>query len=205
MDGREDSPFGYRIRLMWNQVETLFGKGTAATENLENFSLASQISQAEAKKYFIERFRLSKWRRTGIIWWNLIDGWPQISDAIVDYYFDKKLAYSYIKRSEQPVCLMFGEPENGTLTLYGVNDTREDKKISYRIEDDGGEILCSGEALLLSDASVSVCTVPAPEEKRYFLIRWNDGGEERLNHYFANIRGIDFAYYKTLIEKLAEG
>ena len=205
MDGREDSPFGYRIRLMWNQVETLFGKGTAATENLENFSLASQISQAEAKKYFIERFRVSKWRRTGIIWWNLIDGWPQISDAIVDYYFDKKLAYSYIKRSEQPVCLMFGEPENGMLTLYGVNDTREDKKISYRIEDDGGGILCSGEALLPSDASVPVCTVPAPEEKRYFLIRWNDGGEERLNHYFANIRGIDFAYYKTLIEKLAEG
>ena len=26
------------------------------------------------------------WRRTGIIWWNVIDGWPQISDAVMDWY-----------------------------------------------------------------------------------------------------------------------
>ncbi|MGN1346590.1 MAG: glycoside hydrolase family 2 protein, partial [Eubacteriales bacterium] len=98
MTGEESHQYGYRIRLMWTHVETLFGKNGRATSNLRDFSRASQISQAEAKKYFIERFRLAKWRRTGIIWWNLIDGWPQISDAIVDYYYDKKLAYDYIKR-----------------------------------------------------------------------------------------------------------
>ena len=27
--------------------------------------------------------------RTGLIWWNLIDRWPQFSDAIVDYYMEK--------------------------------------------------------------------------------------------------------------------
>ncbi len=204
MDGREDSPFGYRIRLMWDQVGTLFGKGSEAFSSLASFSLASQISQAEAKKYFIERFRISKWRRTGIIWWNLIDGWPQISDAIVDYYFEKKLAYSYIKRSQQPVCLMFGEPENGALTLYGVNDTRNDKTVSWRVEDDGGNTVASGEAVLPSDASVPVFSLPASEEKRYYLIRWNDGGRACLNHYFANIREIDFAYYKALLAKLGE-
>ena len=45
------------------------------------------------------------------LWWNLLDGWPQVSDAVVDHYFCKKLAYNYIKRSQQPVCLMFDEPQ----------------------------------------------------------------------------------------------
>ena len=202
MDGREDSPYGYRIRLMWNQVETLFGKGTEATADLASFSLASQISQAEAKKYFIERFRLSKWRRTGIIWWNLIDGWPQISDAIVDYYLDKKLAYDYIKRSQKPFCLMFDEPADGRLALYAVNDTRETKTFSYTVEDDAGRVILSGTSCAASDESVPIASIPASDEKRWFLIRWDDGEERGVNHYFANVRDVDFAYYKTLLARL---
>ncbi|MBQ9995054.1 MAG: hypothetical protein IJP32_01675 [Clostridia bacterium] len=204
MTGEESHAYGYRIRLMWNQAETLFGKGNKATADLETFSVASQISQAEAKKYFIERFRLSKWRRTGIIWWNLIDGWPQISDAIVDYYYDKKLAYDYIKRSQKPFCMMFDEPENEKLNLYGVNDTRTDKTIRYTVEDDTGRIVVSGEALVKSDESTAVCAIPATDEKRYYIIRWTDGETEGINHYFANIIDIDYDYYLTLLEKLKE-
>lgn len=195
-------PYSYRIQLMWNQVETLFGKNGKATADLENFSRASQISQAEAKKYFIERFRISKWRRTGIIWWNLIDGWPQISDAVVDYYGDKKLAYDYIKRSQKPFCLMFDEPKDGTLCLYAVNDTREDKNFHYTIEDDGGRIVTEGDAYVRSDESTMIHTLPATDEKRYYIIRWNDGTDCGMNHYFANIRDIDYSYYLTLLEKL---
>ncbi len=204
MDGREDSPYGYRIRLMWNQVETLFGKGTEATADLASFSLASQISQAEAKKYFIERFRISKWRRTGIIWWNLIDGWPQISDAIVDYYLDKKLAYSYIKRSQKPFCLMFDEPADGRLDLYAVNDTRETKDFTYTVKSDADHVLLIGTSRIAPDSNVPIASIPAPAQKRWYLIQWNDGHEDGLNHYFANIRDIDFGYYKTLLEKLGE-
>ena len=201
-DGNESGPYGYRIRLMWNQAEILFGKGSKALESLESFSLASQISQAEAKKYFIERFRLSKWRRTGIIWWNLIDGWPQISDAVVDYYLDKKLAYGYIKRSQQPLCLMFDEPRGGNLTLYAVNDTREDRTVRYTVEDDCGRILAEAEAVAASDASVPICSLPATDEKRYYIVRWSDGEKQGLNHYFANLIDIDFDYYQTLLSKL---
>ena len=200
-------PFYYRIRLMWNQVVTLFGEGSIALSDLEHFSRASQISQAEAKKYFIERFRLTKWRRTGIIWWNLIDGWPQISDAVVDYYGDKKLAYYYIKQSQKPVQMMFDEQCtelcDGKLNLYAVNDTREDKTLAYTVENDCGEIVTSGKAFAKSDTSALVCSIPASEEKRYCIIRWKDeNGEEGVNHYFENIRGIDYGYYETLLEKL---
>ncbi|MCL2776280.1 MAG: hypothetical protein FWD71_23505, partial [Oscillospiraceae bacterium] len=82
--------YDYRVALMLNQVAAVFDK---PVDNLKDFAMASQIVQAEAKKFFIELFRGSKWRRSGILWWNIIDGWTQMSDAVVDYYFDKKLAY----------------------------------------------------------------------------------------------------------------
>jgi len=83
-----------RIRLMANQISILFD---VIPGQLESFIQASQISQTEAMKFFIERFRMGKWRRTGIPWWNIRDGLPLISDAIVDYYNRPKLAYSSIK------------------------------------------------------------------------------------------------------------
>ena len=45
-------------------------------------------------------------------------------------------------------------------------------------------------------------TLPATDEKRYYIIRWDDGNEGGMNHYFANIRAIDYDYYLTLLEKL---
>ncbi len=78
-----DAPWAYRIDLMARQVRELFG---FIPEDLDTFAYASQVSQAEAFKFFIEMFRSAKWRRTGIIWWNLLDGWPQISDAVVYLY-----------------------------------------------------------------------------------------------------------------------
>jgi beta-mannosidase len=100
-----------RIQLMADQIRELFGE---IPQDLPAFALASQITQAEAKKFFIESTRLRKWQTSGILWWNLLDGWPQFSDAVVDYYFGKKLAYHYIRRAQQPVCVFISEP---TLTL----------------------------------------------------------------------------------------
>ena len=60
-----------RVMLMEKQVRQLFG--TVPTDP-EEYILASQISQAEAKKYFIERIRIGRPEKTGIIWWNLLDG-----------------------------------------------------------------------------------------------------------------------------------
>lgn len=197
-----DVAYSYRIRLMANQVKTLFGKTEA--QDLENFAKQSQISQAEAKKFFIERFRASKWRRTGIIWWNLLDGWPQISDAIVDYYFTKKLAYHFIKRSQNPVCLMFREPENGFLPLYGVNDTTADAEISFAVKNitEDGRLVLEGEALLPADASTRIGELKLKDgEKNFYLIEWQKEGRTHRNHYFTNIIDIDYDAYLKALEK----
>jgi beta-mannosidase len=190
-----NAPYAYRIKLMADQVVTLFG---SQPDNLRDFATASQISQAEAKKYFIERFRVSKWRRTGIIWWNLIDGWPQISDAVVDYYYDKKLAYYYIKRSQQPICFIFDEPDaDGYLPLYVVNDTQTDKTVRYKVTDlTLNKPLISSETAAKANESRHVWNkLIQPGEKHFYLIEWEYDGVSGKNHYMTNIIDIDYDEY----------
>jgi beta-mannosidase len=195
----EDAPWTYRIRLMSDQVTTLFGH--TVPNNLSDFAKASQISQAEAKKYFIERFRISKWRRTGIIWWNLIDGWPQFSDAIVDYYGVKKLAYHYVTRSQMPLCLMFDEPKDGKITLYAVNDKQKDTGILYTVKDVAtGEILLDGSGVACANASVALADLEiSAEEKRFLLIEWKSDEGNFSNHYTTNIIDINYPEYLSYI------
>ena len=192
--------FSYRIKLAYNQVVTLFGN---AGENLDDFVRQSQISQAEAKKYFIERFRIGKWRRTGIIWWNLIDGWPQVSDSVVDYYYCKKLAYKYIKRSQNPICLMFDEPKDNTLDLYGVNDLPADATAEYTVTNitENKEVL-RGTIRLKADTSEKIAEISIREgEQCFYLIEWNVNGQSGRNHYYTNIRNIDYNRYMDEIKK----
>lgn len=196
------SNYTYRIRLMANQVTALFGESVPNT--LADFAKASQISQAEAKKYFIERFRVTKWRRTGIIWWNLIDGWPQFSDAVVDYYGIKKLAYHYIKRSQNPVLLAFDEPEDGEIALVCANEFSADKTVKYTVTDlTAGVTVLSGEAVAASESSTRVAKLPINDtESRFLYIEWEMDGRKYSNHYMTNIKNIDYHEYLSYLERV---
>jgi len=204
METDPKAPYSYRIKLAYDQVVTLFGK---PAEDFDDFVRQSQISQAEAKKYFIEKFRVGKWKCTGIIWWNLIDGWPQVSDAIVDYYYEKKLAYHYIKRSQEPVCLMFAEPEDGKIVLMAANDLPQDKTISYTVKrfagaDKDDEVVLSGACQISGDMTVPVDSLAiADGEKEFYLIEWTMDGETYQNHYFTNIIDIDYSAYMQALKK----
>lgn len=199
-------PYAYRIGLMARQVKTLF---TETPDNLNDFALMSQISQAEAKKYFIERFRITRGRRNGIIWWNLVDGWPQISDAVVDYYYTKKLAYHFIKRSQQPVLLAFDEPdEAGTsITLYGVNDLTDNVTVSYRVRNiTDGTVVAKASGMLNAEKSSPLLHIDIQkDEKKFYLIEWeytrNDNTVRGKNHYFTNIIDVDYRAYRAALEE----
>lgn len=195
-----DEPYAYRIGLMANQIKVLFG---AIPDNLEEFSKLSQISQAEAMKFFVERFRIGKWRRTGIIWWNILDGCPQFSDAVVDYYFDKKLAYYYIKQSQQPVCLMFKEPENGAISLMAANDTMEDRILSYEVTDlRNGSVKTAGIVCAEADSSQVVVNLPEEENFTIWKIQWQMDGKTYRNHYVCGDAPYDKELYLKLIQKM---
>jgi len=192
--------YDYRVELMATQIRELFGQ---VPDNIEQFALASQICQAEADKFFIEFFRAAKWRRTGIIWWNLIDGWPQFSDAVVDYYFTRKLAYHYIKVSQQPLCLMLTEPEGSGQKLIAANDTREAIELRYSIRDVETDIVViEGTGPAAPDDVTTLTTVPFSRgEQRFYVIEWESTHGSGKNHYLAGEPPFNLSQYLRWLEK----
>lgn len=186
-----------RVNLMIDQIRQLFG---ISLDNLEDFCLASQFSQAEAKKFFIERVRVQTPRTGGIIWWNLLDGWPQFSDAIVDYYFEKKLAYYYVKQSQAPFSIIIGELKEGHLPIYVVNDTLEAKCGNFEIIDaDTSEVVYKGSYDVSKNTFKNVGKIKADySEKRMLIIKWDNG----CNHYLSGSVPFDFEKYKKWNEIL---
>jgi len=173
MDKRND--------LMSNQVKALFGD---LPKGLDNFIFASQAVQAEAMKFFIELWRMDKFRKTGIIWWNLRDGWPILSDAIVDYYNTRKLAYYYIKKVQTNVCVMIGDSREGNHPVVAVNDTREAVSGSVTVRDaDTGAIIFSSEFDVEANGKTVIGNIPGMIKQAMWLIDFSAGNEKYTNHY----------------------
>jgi len=196
----EGSPYTYRISLMSHQLNYLFDK---KPDNLHDYARMSQISQAEATKYFIESFRSRKGKRTGIIWWNIMDCWPQISDAVVDYYFCKKLAYFYIRRSQQPVCLM-ADDYSGSLILYGINEIHQDIPVNYQVVDmDTKAIVMAGKKVLKADASTQLAAFPKEDGRHFYAISWNGiNGLQGTNHFLKGSPPYSYAWYMKHLKEM---
>jgi len=197
-----------RIELMANQVRELFGQ---VPETLEEFALASQITQAEAKKFFIESTRLRKWGTSGIIWWNVLDGWPQFSDAIVDYYFVKKLAFHFIKRVQAPVVVVVGEAdEKGQHPVAVCNDSRLDADLSYRVWDAVSQVtLSQGQFTCPANQNWQLDRLDGSGgSQRMLLMQWTTGGQVYGSHYLmgkAPFALTDYRRWLGLIAALPGG
>ena len=190
----EQFPYLFRIELMSKQIGVLFG---IQPDNLHDFALASQISEAEADKFFVERFRSAKWRRTGIMWWNLIDGWPQFSDAVVDYYGVRKLAFYILRNVQEPICLMFREPVDGKYTFVGANETLKEQMVSYKVRE-----LCSDRTVLMGEVKIppnavaEIAELPQKSNQvEFYAIEWSVNGKVCRNHYVAGKPPYDFKQY----------
>ena len=191
----------HRVLLMERQIRQLFGE---VPSTLEDFSLASQFSQAEAKKFFIESMRVRKPAAGGVIWWNLLDGWPQMSDAVVDYYFEKKIAFDYIKRAQAPFSIFIAEPEDWHIRVVAANDTLEKVSGSFSITDmDTQACLLSGDFSVDENGIASLGQLPFfYSDKGMLLIEWYIGGKRYFNHYLYGCPAFSFEQYKNWYEKL---
>lgn len=188
-----------RNNLMINQVRAVFGK---VPHDLDTFIVASQIVQAEAMKYFVEFWRMNKFDRNGILWWNLRDGWPVISDAIVDYYGSKKLAYDYIKKVQKDVCVMIGDeglvddaPGKGHPVVL-VNDTREAVSGMLTIRDaDANRVVFSKRFQVGKNGKSVEGYLAKPGKTSLWIIEWEINGKVSSNHYLAYQPAISLEQY----------
>jgi beta-mannosidase len=190
----------HRNDLMIKQVYALFGD---TIRDLDRFIFASQVVQAEAMKFFIEFWRMDKFRKTGIIWWNLRDGWPIISDAVVDYYNSKKLAYYYIRQVQHNTCVMVGDPTDGKHPVVAVNDTREEKSGTVIVKDaDSGEIMFTGSFTIPANSKTEVGTIPQTLKQAMWLMEYTIGKEKYTNHYMAGKAPFKLTDYQRWYKKL---
>jgi beta-mannosidase len=192
-----------RIKLMANQVRELFG---AIPDDLETFALASQATQAEAKKFFVESTRLRKWRTSGVLWWNVIDGWPQFSDAIVDYYFGKKLAYHYLWRVQRPVCVIVGESGSSKyLPVVIGNDTLNPADVRYEVRDaDSSAVIVTGTFTVPANQNWQVDQIRTyASDQKLYLITWETGGQTFGNHYLAGRPPFSLDRYREWLAAIA--
>ncbi|MEZ5041689.1 MAG: hypothetical protein R2828_17475 [Saprospiraceae bacterium] len=182
-----------RNDLMTNQISCVF---TEVPTELDRFIQASQIIQAEAKKYFIEFWRMNKGERNGILWWNLRDGWPVISDAIVDYYYSKKLAYHYIKRVQTDVCVMIGDAKENGHPVVIVNDTLKKVAGHFSIKDaDTQEVLFKKIFEVGKNGKTAEGFIPKTNKPKLWLIEWTIGDKKYSNHYFAYQPQVELEIY----------
>ncbi len=172
-----DSPVDLkRNELMRNQAKAIFG---ACPTDLDDFIFVSQVVQAEAMKYFVEFWRSAKFRRSGIIWWNLRDGWPIISDAVVDYYNSKKLAYYYIRQVQPDACVMILDPVGGNHSVVAVNDTRAEKTGTVTVRDaDGGKTLLAAPFTIPANGKMVVGHIAETPAQAMWLIDYTDRRRE---------------------------
>lgn len=189
-----------RVMLMEYQVRQMFG---TVPHEPEDYITASQISQAEAKKYFIERIRIGRPKKSGIIWWNLLDGWPQMSDAVVDYYFEKKLAYYYIRRAQKPFIIALDELYDKNQNIVACNDTLSAVSGKVTVTDSETDTVIF-EKEFTAGANTSTVIGKLPMEysmKKMLIINWDAGCHFGFNHYTTGFIPYDFEKYKEWIKK----
>ncbi len=193
--GNKNGCYAYRTGLLNDMVKDFLGY---EPETLEAFVEASQIVQAEAMKYFIENFRMRKWKKTGIIWWNMSDCWPQFSEAAVDYYGKRKLVFHYIQNVQKPVLLMFGEPESWQIRLHGISDLTHPCQVRYRVTDFATDTkVLSGETLLEAGESKELGSVKIYQgEQHIWQIFYEYDGHSEINHYWQGTPPVSMELYR---------
>ncbi len=167
------------------------------SKDLETFVKESQYTQAEAYKTWVEHARVSG--MSGILLWNLLDAWPQVSEAAVDYYLERKPSFSYVKNAERPVSVIMSECERGRLEVFAVNDSHESVCLSYKIKR-GEEVLAEGDGKLSAGERLSLNSLETDGKSNFYSIEFSLNGVKYISHYQENPHGLDINKYLKNIE-----
>lgn len=173
-----------RNDFLVDQIEAFFGR---CPDSFDDFIFASQVTQAEANKFSIDFWRSNKPQKMGILWWNLRDGWPIISDAVVDYYYRKKIAYDYIKDAQRNIQAIVCEPENGFHEIVISNDTRNEESGLIIITDvDSGEEYFRSSYSCPANGIVIAGKIPINNIRGMWIIEWTSTYEGKYKSHYLN-------------------
>ena len=184
-----------RNNLMTNQTKIMFGR---VARDLETFVDQSQFVQAEAMKTFCEVFRSRKFTRfNGLIWWNVRDGWPIISDAVVDWYGGKKQAYFALRSVQRNQLVMLGDDH----VAWAVNDSRHPVKGHAKFTDrESGKVLFDADYEIAANSKTRLGEIPFAGQG-LILIEYACDGETLRNHFLYGAPPFDWTKAKEWMKE----
>ena len=102
-----------------------------------------------------------------------------MSDAVVDYFLRKKLAYSYIKRSQAPFSMLMEEMKDWHYPLLAANDSLTAVEGHCRVTDiETGELFWEGDFCAKANTTTKISAIRMLySDHRMLLIRWEAGGK----------------------------
>ena len=126
-----------------------------------------------------------------------------MSDAVVDYYFTKKLAYSYIKRAQAPFSVVADEPSHWGIRLFACNDTLTDRQGTLTLKDAHTEqILYEGAFVAPKNASTPIASLPLfYSEHKILILAWKTREETGWNHYLCGFPPLSLEWYQSFLGK----
>ena len=172
-------------------------------DNPEELVAAVNFYVGDLFKSAIESWRMQKFRRTGILWWSLLDMWPMAFNySMTDSNFRKKYPFEVIRLSQQPVALMGEEPVGKAVPkLHVVNDTAYPQTGSYTVlAEDGKELFC-GTFSVEANGREELVDLPLKGGEACFL-EWACGGYSGKNYYLNPAEPYDFDRCRKLAEKI---
>lgn len=176
--------------------------------NFQELRTATNIMVADLFKFAVESSRIRKWRKTGVLWWSLLDMWPMMFNfSVVDYHFRKKLPYYWIRQSQQPLCLMAEAGDNGAFVVFAVNDTLRTQSGTMRLYgiDENGRKTVYREQKFQVAANVSARIeeqVVPPDGNDLNIIEWEVDDRKGCNHFTAGTPPFVFEKYRVWSEYL---
>jgi beta-mannosidase len=170
-------------------IRNLIGRDA---ESLEEYIAASQYGQAWCLGEWIERARRRKFECGGILWWNIFDNWPEHVDAVVDYYFGKKVGYTAVCRASR--LLMPSIAREGDLfRTYLLNDTLEPSSgmLTVSVCDLAGNawVAQAGYVTISPNTSAAVAEIPADDlgeldaDQHYLHVTYQPDGAEAIENW----------------------
>jgi beta-mannosidase len=162
---------------------------------------------ADALKVAIEDFRQQKFRRTGIVWWSLLDMWPMgFNYSVVDSSFTPKLPFYTIALAQQPLALMaMDSPDNKALPrLHAVNDTRKTCNGTYRITTLQGKEVAAGNFTVAANSVANLGELPV-DPADFVIIHWNCEDKQGANYFMRDGQPFNLNNCRKMADLLRHG
>jgi exo-1,4-beta-D-glucosaminidase len=179
-------------------------------EDVEEYSMKSQVLQMEATRAMFEAYAGNKYRSSGIIYWMYNSAWPSLYWQFYDYFFAPNGAFYAARKANEPLHIQYSYGDSCVYIVNSLYQNFEALTATAHLYDFSLQEKYSNEVdvNVSSDESLKIMEINWPDDTLgiYFLdLRLTDASGKLVssNFYWLSAKGdkrADFTGLKYLPE-----